>query len=140
MKEALQILNFEFSRSWEEMSKEDMWSLVESLDPLAKSDHFTRYIGPLYTDDRESVQSAMERWEIENEMVTSIVDSIRLQMCRVTCDDTVRKMEEVIFEYSNGHGRIIGQLKEKLFRVDAANKQRRFRRLIDPEGTRFLAT
>merc|ERR1712105_298270 len=38
-----------------------------------------------------------------------------------------------------GH-RIIGQLKEKLFRVDAANKQRRFRRLIDPEGTRFLRT
>ena len=61
VKEALQILNFEFSRSWEEMSKEDMWSLVESLDPLAKSDHFMRYIGPLYTEDRESVQSAMEK-------------------------------------------------------------------------------
>ena len=85
--EALQILNFEFSRSWEEMSKEDMKSLVKSLDSLAESDHFERYIGPLYTDDRESGQSAMERWEIENEMVTSIVDSIRLQMCRVTCDD-----------------------------------------------------
>ena len=140
VKEALQFLNFEFSRSWEKMSKEDMWSLVKSLDSLAESDHFERYISYFYTDDRESVQSAMERWEVENEMVTSIVDSIRLQMCRVICDETVKRMEEVIFEYSNGHGRIIGQLKEKLFRVDAANKQRRFRRLIDPEGTRFLAT
>ena len=96
VKEALQFLNFEFSRSWEKMSKEDMWSLVKSLDSLAESDHFERYISSFYTDDRESVKSAMKRWEVENEMVTSIVDSIRLQMCRVTCDETVNERDEVL--------------------------------------------
>ena len=82
VKEALQFLNFEFSRSWEEMSKEDIWSLVKSLDSLAESDPFERYLSYFYTDDRESVRSAMEQWKVENEMVTSIVDSIRLQMLR----------------------------------------------------------
>merc|ERR1712237_122225 len=140
IRRAVNHLKYEFVGPWEKMSIEDIWNLVKSLDSLAESDPYERYFPYFYTDDRESIQDAMEQWKAENEMVTSIVDSIRLQMCRVICDDTVKRMEEVVFKYSNDHGRIIGQLKEKMFRVEAANKQRRFQKLIDPDGTRFLTT
>ena len=71
-------------------------------------------------------------------MVTGIVNSIRMHMCKVICDDTVRMMEDVVFKYGDNHQKIKNQLEEKMFRVEAANKKSKAQELIDPYGTRFL--
>ena len=97
---------------------------MKSLDPLASPDPFERYLPVCYTDDKEAIQTAMEQWKTENEMVTSIVNSIRIHMCSVICDNTVRRKEDVVFKYGDNHGGIMDQLKEKMCRVEAANKKR----------------
>ena len=70
-------------------------------------------------------------------MVNSIEVLVRLYMRGVKCDNTVKEMEGVISKYKDNHGKIMYQLMEKMFRIDAATKRHHARELAELHGNSF---
>ena len=122
--------------AWPESSTEEVLNCIR---PLGSWDPAKKYLPVLYTDDAEVVTTAVERWKRERETVDNVDDFVRVYVKKLECDEAVKETEAVMTQYRENHYKVLDQLLEMKFRVDAANKRRQAREIAELNGTDFLA-